>query len=161
MYELALTGELAVSLQRYPYPSAGTVDALPRSCGALPIVAGRDGRWAAPNPAGEALWIGLVRAPGAGQACLARLVLGADHQPVEVPLIFAVAGVPRADGTSWALARTAPAPGAPACAGVELVVGSTEPIRIDFVDPAEYAKLSGTVLAPLDTGAAYGGWRLP
>ena len=163
MHELALADGLAFSLQRYPYPPGGRVGPLPRSCGALPIIAGREGRLVAPGPAGEAFWVGLVRSPGTEDPCVVRLVLGGGGDPVELPLRFAVAGVPRGDGTSWALARTAAEPGAPTCAGVEVAVGSAEPssVRIDLVEPAVYAELSGTALAPLDTGAAYGGWRLP
>jgi hypothetical protein len=157
---------LGVSFQRYPYPPSGTINALPRSCGALPILRGGPDELLVPCPAGEALWIGLVRSPGIDAAWQVRVVTttGAPvpvEALVDVPPAVAVPGLPRGDGTWWALAREA-APGYP---GFELRVssssGSATSVRVELLSARDYESISGAPLEPLDTGSAYGGWRLP
>jgi hypothetical protein len=176
-----------VSFQRYPYPEGGVLDALPRSCGALPILGpipsggvGGVGGVTVPCPAGEALWIGLVRT-GLVRAGLERTGLvrtevagptwrvaasvAVSEALVDVPPAVAVPGLPRGDGTWWALAREPRGAGAPACDVLELRAvpagGAAASVRVVLVDAGEYRALGGAPLEPLDAGAAYGGWRLP
>jgi hypothetical protein len=133
MREHAVTAALTVSFQRYPYPSSGWVEALPRSRGALPLAAAGPGRLLLPVPAGEAFWVGLVAAPGGPSSLVAAVAeLGSgerlDLAAGPVPPRFAVEGIARGEGGWWALALEAPAPGAPTCAGLELLVWTGPPV---------------------------------
>jgi hypothetical protein len=133
MREHAVTAALTVSFQRYPYPPSGWVEALPRSRGALPLAAAGPGRLLLPVPAGEAFWVGLVAAPGGPSSLVAAVAeLGSgerlDLAAGPVPPRFAVEGIARGEGGWWALALEAPAPGAPACAGLELLVWTGPPV---------------------------------
>lgn len=186
-YEFAVLTALSVSFQRYPYPSAGWVGTLPSSCGALPLIVRRARQLVVPCPSGEAIWIGLVRPAGVAHQCLVQVVTslvsgdrldvvtGQPPDPVplgssdlfEVPPRFAVEGVSRGDATWWALARDAPAAGAPAIRSIELVasisggIANPTSVRVDLIDAEEFEMLSGERLAALDASSAYGGWRLP
>lgn len=127
MREHAVTAALTVSFQRYPYPPSGWVETLPRSRGALPLAAAGPGRLLLPVPAGEAVWVGLVATPGGPSSLVAVAAELGSGERVDlatgpVPPRFAVEGIARGDGGWWALAREAPAPAAPACAGLELLV---------------------------------------
>jgi hypothetical protein len=139
MREHAVTAALTVSFQRYPYPPSGWVEALPRSRGALPLAAPGPGRLLLPVPDGEAFWVGLLATPQGPPSLVAvaaslasgervDLATGAAPAPdpgrdgFAVPPRFAVEGIARGGGGWWALAREAPAPPAPACAGLELLV---------------------------------------
>jgi hypothetical protein len=152
MHEYAATDALTVSFQRYPYPSSGWVETLPRSRGALPVALAAPGHLLLACPAGEAFWIGLIATGGRERSsrvgAVARLASGdrvdlatgtappaaggatpASGTPrpgFEVPPRFAAAGIARQDGGWWALALAAPGPAAPACVGLELAVW-TEP----------------------------------
>jgi hypothetical protein len=147
MREHAVTDALTVSFQRYPYPPSGWVETLPRSRGALPLAVAAPGRLLLPCPAGEAFWIGLVataRGRSSVVAVAARLAsgervdlaTGAAPGPdrhrggLAVPPRFAVAGIARQPGGWWAMALAAPAPSAPACAGLELLVWTGPPAAI-------------------------------
>jgi hypothetical protein len=127
MREHAVTAALTVSFQRYPYPPSGWVETLPRSRGALPLAAAGPSRLLLPVPAGEAFWVGLVATPGGPSSLVAVAAELGSGERVDlatgpVPPRFAVEGIARDDGGWWALAREAPAPPAPGCAGLELLV---------------------------------------
>jgi hypothetical protein len=166
VHEFALTDWLSLSFQRYPYPPAGSFGALPPSCGALPIVVRPVGELTVPCPAGEAFWIGLVHSQVERQACTVSVVtvVGATD-PIAVPPHYAFGGTPRADGTTWALAREAAAEGATPCDSLVVEVasaaGERASARVALVDVEEFEALSGYRLPPLEEDAAYGGWRLP
>lgn len=144
---------LSVSFQRYPYPPGGVVAALPDSRGALPLYEAAPGSLLLPAPATEGFWVGLVAEHGAGVSH-PRVVLGTGAgDPVEVRLVvppaFAVAGIPRGDGTFWALART-PVAG-PACHVVEVYVeppGAGPAVRVRPVPPGAFERVTGTRLPP-------------
>jgi hypothetical protein len=144
MREHAVTAALTVSFQRYPYPPSGRVEALPRSRGALPLAVAGPGRLLLACPAGEAFWVGLLASPQGPSSLVAvtarlasgervDLATGAAPAPdpgrdgFTVPPRFAVEGIARGGGGWWALAREAPAPPAPACAGLELLVWTGPP----------------------------------
>lgn len=151
MHEYAVTDALTVSFQRYPSPSSGWVETLPRSRGALPLALAAPGHLLLACPAGEAFWIGLVATGGRERSSrvgvVARLASGervdlatgtapdpattgtapppASGVPrpgFEVPPRFAVEGIARQGGGWWALALAAPGPAAPACVGLEMAV---------------------------------------
>jgi hypothetical protein len=171
-----LTPTVAVSFQRTPCPADGVLAELPRSWGALPVL--RDGAegLVVPLPDGEALWIGLLRSAAAPAESLSVVALlepgGATDaitgRPVgerspgrlAVPPAAALVGVRRPEGGWWALARVAPARGAPACSEVELRT-SVGRLVAHLVTPADFSARSGAELPPLDPTAAYGGRRLP
>ncbi len=120
------------------------------------------------------MWIGLVRPAGAKDVCRVRATamrfvddrggsaeglpdpdpLGSAN-PLAVPPTFVAEGVARGDGTWWALAREAPAPGAPACRAVELEVShegadtALASVHVDLVDADQFHALTGVSLAPL------------
>jgi hypothetical protein len=140
MREHAVTDALTVSFQRYPYPPAGWLEALPRSRGALPLALAAPGRLLLACPAGEAFWIGLVatrrQERSSRVGVVARLASGeradlatgaepADGLPrpaFSVPPRVGVEGIVRRDGGWWALALAASGPQAAACVGLELAV---------------------------------------
>jgi hypothetical protein len=64
MHEHTVTDALTVSFQRYPSPSSGWIETLPRSRGALPLALAAPGHLLLACPAGEAFWIGLVATGG-------------------------------------------------------------------------------------------------
>ena len=220
MHEFAVTPALAVSFQRYPHPPSGFLSALPRSWGALPVVAVGPRHLVLPSPAREALWIGLIPTGGERSSrvrILASLrsgervdaVTGAVADDVALtglgeilaPPRYAVEGIFRADATWWAFARDTLGTGAPACDGLDLMVatrtlaatsgptadprrqheptgasgpqtpaestldigdsGATASLHVDLLEAAEFEKVSGTQLPPLDPTATYDGRRLP
>jgi hypothetical protein len=146
------------------------VDSLASSLGALAMVVTAPGRLVLPSPAGEAFWIGLVPEAGGRSADVALaavldsgdmvdLLTGAPPagagQRVRVPPWRGIPGVPRGDGTWWALAHER---------GVRALVLSSGPepaARLDVVGVAEFEALSGSRVPPLDDSHRYGGWRLP
>jgi hypothetical protein len=185
MREHTVTADLAISFQRYPYPPPGWIKALPRSRGALPLAVATPERLVLPSPPGEAFWIGLVATPrgpsflvhalailtSGEQIDLATATAPDDHYHgggFEVPPRFAIEGIPRQDGTWWALTGEAPGPPAPTCAALELQVStaaslaSPTRVRVDLVDPVRFEAFSGEpVPAALHDDETYGGWRLP
>lgn len=143
MYEYALTPALSLSFQRYPYPPAGVVTALPRSRGALPILLTAPQQLVIPCPDGEAFWIGLVSSPSGRRHRLRVLVSIASDGRVDALTGAAadkiqpagdedlaprhgIPGILRGDGRWWAFARdTGDAPG-PGCLEIELLCESAE-----------------------------------
>jgi hypothetical protein len=163
-YEFAVTPELSVSFQRYPYPADGRVSALPRSCGALPLVEAAPRMIAVPSPPGEAFWVGLVRPPRRPRAAAHVVAVLRSGDRIELTRTAGswLTGVPRADGTWWALARDPPLAGVPACSGLEVATPVGEgTVRVELVDPVRFTALAGVALETLDESRAYGGWRLP
>ena len=182
MNEFALTTEVAISLQRYPYPSDGYITTAPRSCGALPIVAATATDICAPSPRGEAFWIGLIASSGAVDPyrvnVTARLRsgdladVGSGSEPAAdgllVPPAFMVLGIPVGEGRFWALAREPVFDDAPACDVIDVQIargsapdGARHVLRLTLLDEEEFVRQGGAPLSPLDPRAAYGGWRLP
>jgi hypothetical protein len=220
MHEFAVTSALSISFQRYPYPSAGYVSALPNSYGALPFVATGPRQLIMPSPADEAFWIGLIATPHTRSSVVqvvASLQSGQrldvltgspldESSPsrtatIVVPPQFAIIGIVRDDGTWWPFTRTAPNADAPACSGIDLfawvgshvtmtgetgdpqrlhdAAGRFEPsppesappqsqepdnsrsVHIDLTDIDAFEAMSTKRIPPLDSGATYGGWRLP
>ena len=138
-----MTDDLAISFQRFPYPGTGIVEALPTSCGALPIYRAGPGHLIVPSLSGEALWVALLGTPGAHSSVVRVLASIRDGVEVDVfsgipvpahRLGFAttvtlpphrfVPGIRRGDGTWWALARAVPRSSAPACNALTLIVRS-------------------------------------
>jgi hypothetical protein len=181
VFEYPVTGDLAVSFQRYPFPEAGRLDALPTSLGALPVCPAGPGRILLPSPAGEAFWLGFLPEPGAAPAAVGILAFtGADDwidavsgraaAPAapdtwfQAPPRRQLEGIHRPDGGWWALARTAPAAGAPACSRLQLCIRrgpALVSLEVRLVDEQEFESACGTSVPPLNPGSAYGGWRLP
>jgi hypothetical protein len=146
MHEYAVTPQLTVSFQRYPHPPSGCLSALPRSWGALPVVAVGSRHLVLPSPTREALWIGLIPTGGNRSTrvrVLASIRSGgrvdavtgavADDFPstgpgeILVPPRYAVEGILRAEGTWWAFARDPLGTAAPACDGLDLLVRAGTP----------------------------------
>lgn len=151
MYEYALAPSLSVSFQRYPYPPAGLVTALPTSWGALPFVLSAPRQLILPCPDGEAFWIGLIPSPAGRRYRLRVLVSMAsgdrvdaltgtpadDTRPPSVedlptPPRYGVPGIFRGDGSWWAFARDTGNAPAPACREIQLLcrfADTGKPIR--------------------------------
>jgi hypothetical protein len=106
-------------------------------------------------PAGEAFWIGAIVA-GTGVIALAR---GRDGQWIQLvgsarAGVAIFPGLNRLDGTVAPLAR-------PAVEGVSLE-SDLQRVIVEIADAETFTKITGLPgPAPLDPGAAYGGWRLP
>lgn len=161
VFEVPIGPALVVSFQRYRCPASGLVDATVASCGAVPVLAPGPGLLLVPCPDGEALWIGLLPAGAGGVVTVRALDV---ELTVPVPPVHALAGMPRSPGAGprWAIARHTD--GAPVCRRIEIMVESgsdSAAVRVDLIDSARYAALSGRTLPPLDESAAYGGWLLP
>ncbi len=177
-YEVPLGRTLALSFQRHPCPGSGVLRDRPRSWGVLPVQRTGAAELHVPVPAGEAVWVGVVAAhgsPGTPVQVTAVLEPGGrvdalTGRPADpdggsaavVPPLLTVSGVPRGDGTWWALTRAAPSAGAPACAGLEIRTGGApaQLLRVRLVDPAALPSLA-TAIEPLDPAAPYQGRRLP
>ncbi len=152
MYEYALTPSLSISFQRYPYPPAGLVTALPTSWGALPFLLSAPRQLILPCPDREAFWIGLVPSPAGRQHRLRVLVSTASGDRIDVltgraasddtkppsaedfPALLphGIPGISRGDGSWWAFARDTGETPAPSCREIELLclsVETAEPVR--------------------------------
>jgi hypothetical protein len=188
VYEFSAADGLTVSFQRFPYPATGSVDALPASCGALPIFIEGPDRILVPSPAGEGMWVGLLGSPDAAPMAVRLMastrqdgrvdVLGGQRleASASVPATFIVVpphqfvrGIPRPGGGWWPLARHAERPEAPSCQSLELMISAppTEAapiihrLRIGLADAGSFTRASGADVPPLRPESAYGGWRLP
>jgi hypothetical protein len=147
VYDFAAADELSVSFQRFPYPATGIVDALPASCGALPVFIEGPGRILVPSPAGEAMWIALLNSPDAAPMAVhftastrpdgrvdvlnghgIAVSASAPATFIEVPPYRFIRGIPRPGGGWWPLARHAERPKAPSCQALELMI-SAPPIE--------------------------------
>jgi hypothetical protein len=149
MYEYALTPSLSLSFQRYPYPPAGVVTALPRSWGALPFLLSAPQQLVLPCLDGEAFWIGLVPSPDGRRYRLGVLVsiasdarvdaltgAAADEiQPVadeDLPQRHGIPGIFRGGGRWWVFARDSGDTPGPGCLEIELLCQFAEtakPVR--------------------------------
>lgn len=162
MYEYALTPSLSISFQRYPYPPAGLVTALPTSWGALPFLLSAPRQLILPCSDHEAFWIGLVSSPAGRQHRLHVLVSTASGDridaltgratpddtrapPVEdLPALppHGIPGIFRGDGSWWAFARDTGEAPAPSCREIELLclsVETAEPVRKTSEPGRQYA----------------------
>ncbi len=145
--EWSLTDTLSLSCQRHPLPDSGVVRGIPRSWGALPLLAAGPRHLLVPVAEGEGLWLGLVRETGAptwpvrvlatlsGAGPVVDALTGrpeaAGGEGLLVPPGSAVVGISRGDGTWWPFTRAASHPGALACARLDVMTGPPEPV----VDP--------------------------
>ncbi|MCE5290728.1 MAG: hypothetical protein LLG14_16015 [Nocardiaceae bacterium] len=168
-FEYPIVGGLRISLQRYLQPACGGIDALPHSCGALPMLVTSHGLLA-PCPDGEAFWVGLVSARGDSWTVRveASLTIGAsaDAELAHVPPACGVAGLPRDDTSWWPFTRCPVVHSAPACRSLAIHArrgdwGASGAVCVELVDVEEFESLAGKPVPRLDTQAAYGGWRLP
>ncbi|MGX1159797.1 hypothetical protein FBY31_1841 [Arthrobacter sp. SLBN-100] len=136
MYEFEITKGVSVSFQRYPYPGAGSLSALPSSHGALPIHVSGPAQLEVPSPPNEAFWIALLGSSSGAASDVALLAYGRKGTPVDVltgmpaatptgrvtlPPHQFIAGIRQGTGTWWAFARDPSAP-APVTAAVDLFV---------------------------------------
>ncbi|NKX53340.1 hypothetical protein [Arthrobacter mobilis] len=181
VYEYPLAAGLSVSFQRYLYPAAAVLDALPTSLGALPVCPAGPERILLPSPAGEAFWIGFLPTPGASADVGILAATGSGGwldavggQPagtdrpqawLAVPPALRLPGITATGGGWLPFARQAPVPHAPSCTGLLLVLRQSREgggrLHVALADEDEFRSVCGVPLPPPDPGAAYGGWRLP
>jgi hypothetical protein len=124
VYEFEITKGLSVSFQRYPYPELGSLSALPRSRGALPIHIEGPGQLTVPSPPAEAFWVALMSDSGSAPSDVAVLAYGRNGALVDVltglpvtkpptapsarltlPPHQFIAGIRRSAGTWWPIAH--------------------------------------------------------
>lgn len=170
---VAVTADLTVSFQRFPYPPDGRVSTLPTSRGALPLLIVGRREILLPSPEREAFWIGLVAAAGSSSSVDVTVILHSDArmhlETVHCPPTFALEGIPRENGTWWVFARNAAYRGSPACSALKLVVTPAPPatgndvtLRATVVEPTDFEHASGQPVPPLlGENDTYRGWRLP
>ncbi len=168
------------SFQRFLRPTDGVVRDVPSSLGALPLGCSPSGDFLLPVADEEAFWIGL-RSEGAGR----RVGLDVDvvgrgptdalsgrpwredaAQSVSIAHRLVIAGIRRADGSSWVFSRSA-APPSPVSRSVRLVLfsngnGVASSVAVVLTDYARFGRLTATSPpSPPDPDAGYKGWRLP
>jgi hypothetical protein len=178
---LQLDGLLSVSFQRFKLPVNGVVRDVPSSLGALAPGSDAFGNLFLPVDESEAFWIGLSTTSPPPIDVGLRVELNARHavdaltgqpwreetaQVVEVAPLAVVAGIRRADGSSWTFSRYA-ATSFPVSRAVRIVLfregrKAISSVSITLADYAMFETLTATPPPlPLDTEAGYKGWRLP
>lgn len=152
---------IVVSFQRFERPPDGRLRRAPASLGALPPSKAAGG-YCLPLGDEEAFWVGIFGPPPPPDA-LTIIVTDTSGHAVSLDCALqtergVLPGRPRLDGTFDALCP-------PFCVEIGLLWRCREavsPARILVVSPRRYEILTGTAPpAPLDTNAAYKGWRLP